>query len=145
MGDYKDAQNVVPHNFANNVLKINDIIVNGLDSFGYAKAADKTTWEGVADGLGQFVIDPDQSGVFTFSVAEAMDSTDALWDLYEAQTIFTLSFTDPVAPNFNCSGAQCLFVKSSDITRDKEKPMVEWQVICGFPKARGGSFTLADV
>lgn len=145
MGDYKDAQNVVPHKFANNVLKINDIIVNGLDSFSASSQVDKTTWESVGDGLGQFAVDSDQSAVFTFSVAEAMDSTDDLWDLYEAGTIFTLSFSDPAAPNLDCSGAQCLFVKRPDITRDKEKPMVEWAVICGYAKIKGSSFTLASV
>ncbi len=145
MGDYKDAQNVVPHRLVNNVLKINDIIVNGIDSFSAVQAVDKTTWESVGDGLGQFVIDSSQAATFTFSVAEAMDSTDDLWALWEAGTIFKLSFTDPAAPNFNCSGAQCLFVKRPDILRDKEKPMVEWQVICGYAKVKGGSFTLADV
>ena len=143
MGDYKDSQNVVPHRFVNNVLKINDIIVNGLDSFTAAKSVDKTTWEAVGDGLGQFVIDSSEATTFTFSVAEAMDSTDSLWDLYHAGTIFTLSFTDPAAPNFNCSGAQCLFVKAPDLARDKEKPMVEWTVLCGYGKMNGGSFTVS--
>jgi hypothetical protein len=143
MVEFKDAQNVVPHNFANNVLKIGTIIVNGLDSFAYSDQVDSVTWASVGDGLGQFAIDPDESGVFTFTVAEAMDSTDELWALRETMAVFSLSFTDPAAPNFNCSGAQCLFVKKPDILRDKEIPRVEWQVICGYPKVTGGSFTLS--
>ena len=142
MADYKTEQNVVPHKFANNVLKINNIIVNGLDSFGASDQVDKVTWESVGDGLGQFAVGSDTSAVFTFSVAEAMDSTNDLWDLYQDGTVFTLSFTDPAAPKFNCSGAQCLFVKRPDISRTKEKPMVEWAVLCGYANMRGGSFTL---
>jgi hypothetical protein len=147
MVEYKDAQNVVPHKFSNNVLKISnsnyEIIVNGLDSFAAAVQVDKTTWEAAGDGLGQFAIDPDRSAIFTFSAAEAMDSTNDLWDLYQTGDLFKLSFLDPAAPTFECTGPQCLFVKRPDILRDKAKPMVEWSVICGYATMRGGSFTLS--
>jgi hypothetical protein len=147
MADYKDAQNVVPHKLANNVLKISnsnyEIIVNGLDTFAAADQADKTTWEAVGDGLGQFAIDSDRSAVFTFSVLESMDSNDDLWALLNTGEIFSLSFLDPAAENFECSGSQCLFVKRPDILRDKAKPMVEWTVLCGYATLRGGSFTLS--
>jgi hypothetical protein len=143
MPSYKNAQNVIPHNFALSVLKINDIIVNGLDLFSAEQMEDSVSWEPSGDGLGQFVIDPSQAVIFKFTCDELVDSTNDLWDLQEAGTLFTLSFLDPNAPNFNCKGDQCLFAGRAALNRDKAKPRTEWTVICGYGKMRGGSFTLA--
>ena len=148
MGTFRDAIDVVPHNFSQSVLKIwnanYDIIVEGLASFGAVRAVDRVTATSVADGFAQLAVDPSRIGTFTFSVADGATSSTDLWALFKSGEQFSMSFTDPNALGFNCSASSMLFTVTPEISRDKEIPMVEWSAIAAYAKIEGGAFTLVS-
>lgn len=147
MADYKDAQDVVPHKFYKSPLVISNdnynINVNGLNSVGASPAVPRSTSEAVADGFAQIVINPSQVKTFTFETAAAADTEDDLWALLESGEPFTFSYTDPNSELFNVSGKQCQFVQKPALTRNGDKPMHSWEVICNYGKMRGGAFRRA--
>lgn len=146
---YKDAINVVPHDFATTTTKAshngNDIVFDGIEMLEVDRNADRFKTNSVGDGFAWFEKDPDQTGIIKVQVAEASPTTDKLWDVYEDEGAFSFSSSDSNSDKYKVNNALCQIAKAPTVKRGKEGDVVEWTFVCTYLQARGGSYRLVSI
>lgn len=141
---YRDKIDVEAHDFAMATTKLNNHEVQGLHMLRVTPASERIRTAGAADGFTWFEKNPDRSGDIMIQVPENSPSTDALWDLYEADEAFTFSHSDPASPNTKVNDSLCRLNRPT-IERGSAVGMVEWTMRVTYLNYRGGGYAQVQI
>ena len=118
------------------------LVVDGLDKVTAQHDDAKVSLSKVSSGLTNVNRIRTTSGKVMIDVSDASTSMGTLSTLAEAGSQCSITYTDPVTPELNCSSGYCFIEKHPDVVRSGETNVTTFTFICPVLKARTGGFSI---